>query len=114
MGTSRFHDVRQAFTVADGLYGMWLLNTHPTSPEPELTQFADQDLEDPLLKNEYGYAILSHRWEKAEEEISFPEMLSGKPSHQKKGWFKIDQSRRQAHREGVNFLWVEYVVGTFS
>ena len=57
------------------------------------------------------YAILSHKWGPAEEEVSFKDMTQDSPQHsqarQKRGFGKIEQCCRQALRDKINHAWVD-------
>ncbi|KAF3011679.1 hypothetical protein E8E14_007192 [Neopestalotiopsis sp. 37M] len=55
---------------------------------------------------ESKYAILSHRWGKAEDEITFQDMLSGSDLVRAKvGYEKLEGCCRQAHQDGHERVW---------
>lgn len=57
---------------------------------------------------ESKYAILSHRWGKAEDEVTFQDMLSGsKVAKTKAGYAKLEGCCRQAHLDGHQRVWVD-------
>lgn len=53
-----------------------------------------------------AYAILSHRWGKDEDEVSYDDMTSGDPTS-KKGYSKLLQCCKQAQSEGLGYVWVD-------
>ncbi|KAK3658799.1 hypothetical protein LTR56_001670 [Elasticomyces elasticus] len=56
------------------------------------------------------YAILSHRWERWEnEEVTFWDFQRGKESRytQSRGWSKIVRACQQAFKDGLRHLWVD-------
>lgn len=55
----------------------------------------------------YRYAILSHRWEDEEEELTFDEVQSGRISTAKKGLYKLDKLREQADYDGIDWVWID-------
>ncbi|KAL2673694.1 hypothetical protein Neosp_012137 [[Neocosmospora] mangrovei] len=52
------------------------------------------------------YAILSHRWGKPEDEVSYEDMLAGGYEH-KKGYAKLLGCCRQARKDGLRHVWVD-------
>jgi hypothetical protein len=52
------------------------------------------------------YAILSHRWGRPEDEVSFEDMLSGRPE-KKKGYMKLVGCCRRAQRDGLRHVWID-------
>ncbi|KAJ5376515.1 heterokaryon incompatibility protein-domain-containing protein [Penicillium cosmopolitanum] len=76
---------------------MRLIHTHSL----ELWEFADNEVPE-------KYAILSHRWEKKEEEISFQEMLHANDvTRHKIGYRKIESFCENARDDGFDFAWVD-------
>jgi hypothetical protein len=54
------------------------------------------------------YAILSHRWEIDQEEVTLKDLIENLPSaKQKKGYRKIQSCAKQAARDGWQFFWVD-------
>ncbi|KAJ3456742.1 hypothetical protein MRS44_016765 [Fusarium solani] len=52
------------------------------------------------------YAILSHRWGKPEDEVSYEDMLAGGYEH-KKGYAKLVGCCKQARRDGLRHVWID-------
>ncbi|RMJ18034.1 hypothetical protein CDV36_002340 [Fusarium kuroshium] len=52
------------------------------------------------------YAILSHRWGKPEDEVSYEDMLAGGYEH-KKGYAKLIGCCKQARKDGLRHVWVD-------
>ena len=52
------------------------------------------------------YAILSHRWGKSRDEVSYLDILSGH-SKVKPAYVKIQASFRQAIRDRIDFIWID-------
>jgi hypothetical protein len=52
------------------------------------------------------YAILSHRWGKDQDEVTFKDMVE-KTGRDKKGFAKIRACGEQAQRDGFKFFWVD-------
>lgn len=52
------------------------------------------------------YAILSHRWGKPEDEVSYEDMLTGGYEH-KKGYAKLVGCCKQARKDGLRHVWVD-------
>ncbi|KAM0421006.1 hypothetical protein ACHAPT_011249 [Fusarium lateritium] len=52
------------------------------------------------------YAILSHRWGKPEDEVSFEDMLAGGYEN-KKGYAKLLGCCKQARRDGLHHVWAD-------
>jgi hypothetical protein len=81
---------------------MRLLNTN-NDGSFSLTWFANSNIPD--------YAILSHAWEKENQELTFQDMMNGLQSCQtmqkKKGYQKIKFCAEQAKRDGLNYFWVD-------
>ena len=73
---------------------MRLLNTRTL----ELHDFMDDAIPE--------YAILSHRWQAAAEEVSFLDMQSGIGA-QKAGFQKIKRSCALACEQGIPYLWID-------
>ncbi|KAI1326455.1 HET-domain-containing protein [Xylariaceae sp. FL0255] len=75
---------------------MWLLNVKT------------RRLEEFLGLKIPNYAILSHTWE-AGQEITFQELLVplDPESAAKRGWWKIDQTCRQAEHDGLDYAWID-------
>ena len=55
---------------------------------------------------EIQYAILSHRWGRAEDEVSYHD-LTHNNFRQKKGYRKIEACCRQASRDGFSHVWID-------
>ena len=56
------------------------------------------------------YAILSHRWLPAHEEVTYADITSNKGSEslrQKRGWKKLDWCRQQAVKDGLKYVWAD-------
>ncbi|KAF2652103.1 HET-domain-containing protein [Lophiostoma macrostomum CBS 122681] len=51
------------------------------------------------------YAILSHTWEE-DQEVTYEDMLAYK-GNRKNGYQKILFCAHQAHRDGLNYFWVD-------
>jgi hypothetical protein len=51
------------------------------------------------------YAILSHTWE--DEEVSYLDMADLEKAKRMKGFFKIEQTCKQALRMGFRYAWVD-------
>jgi hypothetical protein len=52
------------------------------------------------------YAILSHRWGAATEEVTFQDLING-TGKDKPGYKKIRFCLEQAHRDGLQYSWVD-------
>ena len=52
------------------------------------------------------YAILSHTWEKDEEEVTFEDLANNK-GKDKAGYKKIQLCGEQAKRNGLQYFWVD-------
>jgi hypothetical protein len=71
----------------------------------------DKDGEITLTRDLFGdnvpkYAILSHTWGDDTEEVSFKDLMDGTGRH-KLGYDKIRFCGEQAHRDGLQFFWVD-------
>lgn len=69
-----------------------------------------EDIEIELEKNtqERNYAILSHRWGKPEDEVTFEDMRSGSDLlKEKDGYRKLEYCCRQAHQDGHRYVWID-------
>jgi hypothetical protein len=55
---------------------------------------------------QYPYAILSHTWGKANEEVTFEEMVDGS-GRGKSGYKKIEFCGKQAAKDGFKYFWVD-------
>ncbi|KAH6654195.1 heterokaryon incompatibility protein-domain-containing protein [Truncatella angustata] len=53
------------------------------------------------------YAILSHRWGKPEDEISFLEVNSQNIDESKPAWAKLEGCCEQAKRVKINYVWID-------
>lgn len=91
---------------------MWLLTTAADEPA-SLVYKQDKDLE-PVVIDEWKrapgkvqYAILSHRWEDDDEEVTFDEMKSGDYRKDKIGCFKLEKAREQARQDGYQYVWID-------
>ena len=73
---------------------MWLL--HAT--ELRLQQFSPDDVP--------NYAILSHRWEANNQEVTYQDLTTGVGSH-KMGYRKIQFCAERAGRDGLQYFWVD-------
>ena len=80
---------------------MRLLRTGPAADAKELEiTLCDLQAEVP------PYAVLSHRWARPEDEVSFSEF--GQPeSRSKQGYRKIESCCRQALKDGLKYVWVD-------
>jgi hypothetical protein len=61
--------------------------------------------EDFIGRNIPKYAILSHTWEEGEE-VSFKDM-SDPSRNNKKGYRKIEMTRRMASDAGLSYAWID-------
>lgn len=61
--------------------------------------------EDKVVPEGTQYAILSHTW--GAEEIIFSDLLHGRPVSSKAGWTKLKGARKQAARDGFDYIWVD-------
>jgi hypothetical protein len=52
------------------------------------------------------YAILSHRWEADDQEVTFQD-LKIDSKHEKAGYRKIQFYREQAQRDGLQYFWID-------
>lgn len=93
---------------------MWLLDTNSVDTYPRLINISEQDLEPPDNDEEVSpkclYAILSHRWEDADQEVSFDDLTLGRSFDElrkKKGWYKIFQTCRQASADSYQYVWID-------
>ena len=59
-----------------------------------------------VFDEQVDYAILSHRWGLAKDEVSYLDMQNGL-ARQKKGFQKIKACCRQALRDGLEYIWVD-------
>ena len=55
---------------------------------------------------EVRYAILSHRWGRAEDEVSYRD-LTHNLYRQKKGFQKVESCCKQALRDGLSYVWID-------
>jgi hypothetical protein len=55
---------------------------------------------------QYPYAILSHRWGCANEEVTFEEMVEGL-GQDKVGYKKIEFCGEQASVDGLKYFWID-------
>ena len=54
------------------------------------------------------YAILSHKWGRVEDEVSFDELTDQNAANrQKNGYKKIESCCRQALRDGLTYAWID-------
>ncbi|GIZ44796.1 hypothetical protein CKM354_000798300 [Cercospora kikuchii] len=54
------------------------------------------------------YAILSHVWLAAEQEITFQDTkLDVDQLKAREGWAKLDYTRKQAHQDGYQYCWID-------
>jgi hypothetical protein len=56
------------------------------------------------------YSILSHRWGKNEDEVTYQELLNGS-GHTKRGYDKIEKCCRQTIEDGFAYTWIDTCVG---
>lgn len=56
--------------------------------------------------NVSNYAILSHKWGKPEDEVSFEDMLSGR-QESKKSYMKLVGCCKQAQKDGLHHVWID-------
>jgi hypothetical protein len=65
----------------------------------------------PFLEEFYDdiphYAILSHRWGKATEEVSFKDIESGADISKKEGYKKLQYLCQQALEDGFKYVWID-------
>lgn len=52
------------------------------------------------------YAILSHRWEADDQEVTFQDLADGTASS-KRGYRKIQFCAKQAEQDGIQYFWVD-------
>ena len=81
---------------------MRLLKCGPSAYAKEL----DLELCEHLSPDEVTYAILSHRWGPAKDEVSYQDFISGL-AKQKKEYEKIEGCCRQALRDGYYYVWID-------
>ncbi|OCL11576.1 HET-domain-containing protein, partial [Glonium stellatum] len=74
---------------------MRLLN----SSTSQLEFFPDKDIPE--------YAILSHTWGKAGEEVTFEDLRGGEPHRKEKGYEKLKYSCKQAAAEQIGYVWID-------
>ncbi|EME40379.1 hypothetical protein DOTSEDRAFT_91559 [Dothistroma septosporum NZE10] len=71
------------------------------------------DAEKPALKTFFNeterpeYAILSHTWMVAEDEVSFSDLADLDRARQKRGWKKIQHTILQAQAHDLDWVWVD-------
>ena len=53
-----------------------------------------------------SYAILSHTWEADDQEFTFQDLMNG-VGQDKGGYRKIMFCRRQAQKDGLNYMWID-------
>lgn len=73
---------------------MWLLDTKTIT----ISQPSDDNIH---------YAILSHRWGKENEEVSFADIQRPKFMWHKKGYQKVKKFCKQAYKDGYKYAWVD-------
>ncbi|PMD38001.1 HET-domain-containing protein [Hyaloscypha variabilis F] len=65
----------------------------------------------PVLEEFYDeippYAILSHRWGKATEEVSFKDIETGADIAKKEGYRKLQYCCQQALEDGFKYVWID-------
>jgi hypothetical protein len=59
-----------------------------------------------LSNNTPSYAILSHRWESLDQELTFEDMINGKGTS-KAGYRKIQFCGEQAKKDSLQYFWVD-------
>ena len=58
--------------------------------------------------SEVKYAILSHRWGKPEEEISFVDIRDHRPLNRKpQALFKLEHALEQAAKQQLKYVWID-------
>ena len=82
---------------------MWLLGAETNQIGLDLDQVTDGVPSDQAVQ----YAILSHRWERADQELQFDEVLAGTASRRKIGWYKVAKCRQQALDDGIAYFWID-------
>lgn len=76
---------------------MYLLRTHRNG---------QLDLEDFSKRDKPPYAILSHTWGKADEEVSFQDLKDGN-ARKRAGYAKITFCAKQAAKDNLAYFWVD-------
>ncbi|KAE9368309.1 HET-domain-containing protein, partial [Stipitochalara longipes BDJ] len=65
----------------------------------------------PVLEEFYDdippYAILSHRWGKANEEVSFKDIETGADISKREGYRKLQYCCQQARKDGFKYVWID-------
>lgn len=84
------------FAISLGIFSMRLVDVKTF----ELVEFVGEHVP--------PYAVLSHRWGKASDEVSFELMSNSLPKAQElKGFAKIAHCAHQAEAEGLQYCWVD-------
>ena len=71
------------------------------------------DDEEPVLESyndetkKPEYAILSHTWMAAEDEVTFIDLTDISAAKQKPGWLKVHYTCRQARKDGLSHVWID-------
>jgi hypothetical protein len=78
----------------------------------KLSEVSDQDTKvtlspEEIFTNIPPYAILSHRWGKPEEELSFPDIANGLTLENGKGYEKVIGCCEQAIKDGYKYVWID-------
>lgn len=66
-------------------------------------EVADSD----LTSDKNQYAILSHRWGRDEDEVTYDDIVSARDVSHKKGYGKISKFCRLASRLGYCYAWAD-------
>jgi len=89
---------------------MWLLTTS-SNTRPTLVSIDEDKLEpDERGVTRVEYAIVSHRWEADEEEVTFDDMRSFSepfPKVKSLGYLKILKCCKLARQEKLEYLWMD-------
>jgi len=89
---------------------MWLLTT-AANTRPTLVSIDEDELEpDETGVPRVKYAIVSHRWEKDEQEVTFDEMRGFSepfPKARSLGYRKILKCCKLARRKKLQYLWID-------
>jgi len=64
------------------------------------------ELEEFMYNSPPPYAILSHTWGPAQDEVLFKDMESGTAS-QKAGFIKLELTAKQAKEDGLDYCWID-------
>jgi hypothetical protein len=72
----------------------------------KLGSHGELSLTEDFVDNAPPYAILSHTWGSAEDEVTFRDLVNGSGTS-KAGYAKLQFCGKQAERDGLNHFWVD-------